>query len=379
MKIPPGRYRHFKGRDYEVIGAAQHSESEEMLVVYRPLYGGFRLMVRPQAMFMELVEHDGTSTPRFRFLGHMTTHKLTPHQWRQARAYLLHKARPLEAARYRFHFEAGSAGEVLATLAAYKNDDGGFGHALEPDLRTPASSALATSVAIQIMDEVRAPSSHPLVQGALAYLLASFDSATQRWRIIPPEAEDAPRAFWWMDAGLDDRFDYFWLNPRAELLGAFWQLAGPARVPWLASLTTRIVEEIEGHDKPVAGNDLLCALRLAATPALPDALRTRLLARLRQDVVASVETRPERWQQHGVRPLDVALTPDSAYAGLLAEPLQANLDFLIDSQGADGAWMPTWSWAPLDAVAWGKAAREWKGVLTLNALRALHDWGRVAR
>lgn len=379
MKIPPGRYRHFKGRDYEVIGVAQHSESEEMLVVYRPLYGSFRLMVRPQAMFLELVEHNGSRTPRFVFLGHMTMKKLTPQQWRHAREYLLHQARPLEAARYRFHFEAGSAGEVLAALAAYKNDDGGFGRALEPDLRTPASSALATSVAFQIMDEVRAPPSHPLVQGALAYLLASFDSATQRWRIIPPEADAAPRAFWWIDAGLEERFDHFWLNPRAELLGAFWQLAGPARVPWLAPLTARVVEGIEGHDNPLAGNDLLCVLRLAATPALPDALRTRLLARLRQDVVASVETRPEGWQEHGVRPLDVAPAPDTPYAGLLAESLQSNLDFLIDTQDADGAWMPTWSWASLDALAWGKAAREWKGILTLNALRALDAWGRVAR
>jgi hypothetical protein len=55
------------------------------------------------------------------------------------------------------------------------------------------------------------------------------------------------------------------------------------------------------------------------------------------------------------------------------------LDYLIDTQGSDGAWAPVWSWAPLDAVAWTKAEQEWKGVLTLAALRELDAWGRVAR
>ena len=52
----PGRYRHYKGKDYQVIGLARHSETEEPLVVYRTLYGDFDLWVRPLAMFNEVVE-----------------------------------------------------------------------------------------------------------------------------------------------------------------------------------------------------------------------------------------------------------------------------------------------------------------------------------
>lgn len=63
--IPPGRYRHFKGRDYEVLGVARHSETEAPLVVYRPLYGEGGLWVRPAAMWNELVERDGTRFQRF--------------------------------------------------------------------------------------------------------------------------------------------------------------------------------------------------------------------------------------------------------------------------------------------------------------------------
>jgi hypothetical protein len=69
MALRPGRYRHYKGKDYEVIGVARHSETEEELVVYRTLYGDFSLWVRPLAMFTEQVTRDGESHPRFTFVG----------------------------------------------------------------------------------------------------------------------------------------------------------------------------------------------------------------------------------------------------------------------------------------------------------------------
>jgi len=63
--ISPGKYRHYKGNDYEVIGLATHSETREPMVVYRPLYGEDALWVRPLAMFVEDVTVDGKQTPRF--------------------------------------------------------------------------------------------------------------------------------------------------------------------------------------------------------------------------------------------------------------------------------------------------------------------------
>ena len=63
--IEPGLYRHYKGNDYEVLGVATHSETDERVVVYRALYGEFGLWVRPLTMFEESVEIDGVVTPRF--------------------------------------------------------------------------------------------------------------------------------------------------------------------------------------------------------------------------------------------------------------------------------------------------------------------------
>lgn len=61
----PGRYRHYKGNEYEVIGVARHSETDERVVVYRPLYNDSGLWVRPLAMFVEDVTVNGERVPRF--------------------------------------------------------------------------------------------------------------------------------------------------------------------------------------------------------------------------------------------------------------------------------------------------------------------------
>lgn len=67
--IRPGKYRHFKGGEYEVLGVARHSETEEELVVYRALYGAGGLWVRPVSMWTETVERDGKRFARFTYIG----------------------------------------------------------------------------------------------------------------------------------------------------------------------------------------------------------------------------------------------------------------------------------------------------------------------
>ena len=67
--IRPGKYRHFKGGEYEVLGVARHSETEEELVVCRALYGAGGLWVRPVSMWTETVERDGKHFVRFTYIG----------------------------------------------------------------------------------------------------------------------------------------------------------------------------------------------------------------------------------------------------------------------------------------------------------------------
>jgi len=71
QSIKPGRYRHYKGQDYQVFYTARHSETEEWLVVYRCLYGDYSHWVRPYDMFVETATIDGKEQPRFEFIGAM--------------------------------------------------------------------------------------------------------------------------------------------------------------------------------------------------------------------------------------------------------------------------------------------------------------------
>ena len=144
--------------------------------------------------------------------------KLTRQPFDKARAFIFNHGRELDQQLFNYHFKAGSVGAVLTALAHYQNADGGFGHALEPDLRTAASSVVATSQAFYILREVDAPSNLPMVQSAVSYLLQSYDAQQQVWPIIPPEAEDAPHASHWTYKDAEQNFGNFLVNPRVATL-----------------------------------------------------------------------------------------------------------------------------------------------------------------
>ena len=71
MELKPGKYRHFKGKEYALLGIAKHSETLEPMVVYRALYGEGGLWVRPAEMWTEMVDRDGYIGSRFQYIGEL--------------------------------------------------------------------------------------------------------------------------------------------------------------------------------------------------------------------------------------------------------------------------------------------------------------------
>lgn len=137
--------------------------------------------------------------------------------YKKARSFVYRNARPLDFARWRYHFEGGSREEVLSTLAAYQNADGGFGHALEPDYWNPDSTPTATWAATNILREVglRDPT-HPIVQGILLYLDSGKDFVGGKWCTTVPGNNDHPHAVWWT---CNDKVGVPSNNPTASLCG----------------------------------------------------------------------------------------------------------------------------------------------------------------
>ena len=298
----------------------------------------------------------------------------------KAREFVMTQARPLEQALYRFRFEGGSKEAVLAALAQHQNPDGGFGHALEPDLRAPESSVLATLRAMHVLGALQIPADHPVFKQALAYLSASFDDAKGVWRIIPPTAGAHPHAPWWSQEPLEKVFGGFKVIPRAEVLAYLYgsNSAAFSRAQ-RHDLTRQVIETLESTpDAELAAGVEGCA-RLYESNGLPADLKERLHKRLVNLVPATVEQDPTKWKQYCLKPLWLVRTPHSPFAPLLADAVQRNLDYEIDDQSADGSWAPNWSWYGTYPETWPAAEKDWRGVLTIQTLETLRAFDRIER
>lgn len=211
--------------------------------------------------------------------------RLSREAFARARQFLKTAARPLERAMFEHLFEAGPADRVTVQLGRFQNEDGGFGQALEPDLRTPSSSALATGIGLRMLRELGCPAEHHMVRRAVQYLLATFDQETNVWRVAPLDTNAFPHAGWWHDddGSLARTFDGYVVIPRAEIVGLLHRYSALVQTGWLQDLTERTVADIEALDTLATGggDSLEYALSLAETEELPQQFRDRLARRLR--------------------------------------------------------------------------------------------------
>jgi hypothetical protein len=292
------------------------------------------------------------------------------------------QARALERALFVHRFEGVAVEDVLAELARFQNEDGGFGHALEPDMRTPSSSALATGIGLRMLRELGCPAEHPMVRQAVAYLLATYDEQAQVWPVVPPDANEYPHAPWWHDedGSLARLFDGFRIIPRAILVGSLNHYAALVETGWLdrvTEATVRYIETVEVLGEG-GGSDLEYAISLAEAEHLGSHYAARLLARIRAAIPAVVVRDPAQWDTYCITPLKAVPSPDALGADRIPDELQRNLDHLIARQTPEGIWEPTWSWGDAYPKVWPQAKVEWRGQLTLEALMQLEAFGRIA-
>lgn len=297
----------------------------------------------------------------------------------RARRFLTEHARPLERALFRFHFEDGPSDAVVDALHCFANPDGGFGHALEPDVRTPSSSALATALALRTLAAIEASADLPAVRRAVEWLVSTYDETSGTWRALPADANDHPHAPWWHDEAdsLARNFDGFRVIPRALIVGLLHRFGRHLDRAWLDAVTAATVDWIGRLDVlgGGGGSDLEYVIELAQAPSLPAGYRERLESRIRRAIPDAVAREPAQWRTYCVTPLRAVPTPDAIGAELIASELASYLDFLIEEQADDGSWAPTWTFEY--PAAWAQARTEWRGILTLGALRSLRAFGRI--
>ena len=296
---------------------------------------------------------------------------------KRARYYMANNARPLEKDRFRYHFDNGSAGEVITELKKYQNADGGFGNALESDLRALESSALGTSVAFQVLREVGKYEPDEMTTNAIRYLIDTFDDEKITWRIIPKTAESYPHAPWWMQEGREEQFNAFSLNPTAELLGYLVDY-GRDIVP--EDLIQKIQQNIMNHLAGLAEiemHDFLCCKRLYESKNIEAKVQEQLLVQLQRLLKTAVSLDSTEWERYSLRPIQAADKPDSPFYMALRDAVAENLDYEIKTFQPDGSWPQTFSWGDVFPEIQAEIQREWSGVFNLKKLLALKAYGRI--
>jgi hypothetical protein len=279
-----------------------------------------------------------------------------------AAQFVAASARVLDRRRFERLFGGGDARGVRAAVAAYRNDDGGFGHGLEPDGRTPASQPAAVEVALHILHEADAWDER-LVADACDWLERTAP-AEGGAVFVAPSIEGWPHAPWWRpEDGL----------PASPI--STGQIAGTLHArrvehPWLDRATEWMWSRMDRLDSP-GPYDLRGVLRFL--DHVPDRRRAdaaidragRIL--VDQGLVTLDPDAPG--EVHG--PLDYAPTPDLPTRRLFDRAtIDAHLDRLTAGQGEDGGWT-------FNFLAWSPAAElEWRGSVTVDALRILRAEGR---
>lgn len=272
-----------------------------------------------------------------------------------------------------FYFDEGSRAAVLEALASFQNPDGGFGHALEPDVRLDDSSVIATTMALQTLRKVGADGGHALVRGAVGYLLEHLDHEALAWSLVPEDVDRAPHAPWWNP---EEPPAAFTANPGAEVVGYFHEWAPLVPAALLAHLTEAAMEHLRGLDEAPM-HDLLCYESMRRSRGLPEGLRREMAGLMRPLVLRAVETDPAKWGSYCLKPLQVVDSPGSAYHADFREAVEVELDTLVDGRDPDGAWPVNWSWGPDGGEAWERSEREWRGAIAVDHLRTLRRFGRI--
>jgi len=277
--------------------------------------------------------------------------------------FLTAHARVLDRRVFQRLFCGGAAEPVRDAVAAYRNADGGFGHALEPDCRTAASQPATVEMALRIMDLADAWDER-LVRGAIDWL-GTVAPAEGGAAFALPSVSEGPHAPWWVPAEG---------HPASLVqtgqISALLYARGLAH-PWLDG-AARVMWSGIGQLSQPNGYEMFGVL--AFLEHVPDRARAEdALDRVGPLLLSSglVALGPEA-EGETFSPLDFAPLPGSIARRLFGAPtIEAHLDHLAGAQRDDGGWMFNWP-------AWSPAAEsDWRGFLTVDALRVLRANGRA--
>jgi len=293
-----------------------------------------------------------------------------------AQAYIHRHARPLDLARFRFHFEGGSREDVLRELAYYQNADGGFGHALEADSWNPASTPIQTWAATEILREIgHTDASHPIVRGILRYLTSGAEFNGHFYSMVTLENNDHPHAPWWSYAPCT----VFNPNPCAVVASAMIRCGTESQKRLGLKIAGDCFELLVGdgfcgdHDT-LNIQALVEQLSRIHSPLVSD----EVMKSMRRRILDNTCFDTGKYGEYYFTPLDFVSSPDSMWYDDVKHGIEQTFDYWLDSINEQGVWNPNFSWG-IDSDVSRQVTENWKGYITVKRAKILLSFGRIEK
>lgn len=304
----------------------------------------------------------------------------------EIRTWIYRNARPLDLAIWQWNFENGSREQVVRMLSFYQNEDGGFGHAVEPDSWNPNSSPYSTLIVIGLLRGMDVTDrSHPLVDGIFRYLESSSRGSEDGWMFSIPSNDEYAHAPWWTYSEASNALQNMGITAG---ICAFILRYGDRQSELYAramGYVDRILEHVShtgDFGEMGAGSLGILAMDIEAAGLSSRFDVSSVREMLPALINRTIERDPDKWELYTPRPSEFIWSPDSCYYPGNEAIVETELDYLIDTRTPGGVWNITWTWFDLgEAYPKEFAISEnwWKAFKAMEKLRFLGAFGRILR
>ncbi len=304
--------------------------------------------------------------------------KMTKTDYERIRNWIYRNARPVDLARWQYHFENGGKEKVLSALLAYQNEDGGFGHALEADSWNTDSSPIQTWTATEILKEIDfSDRQHKIIQQILNYLENCRDYKGGLWLAEIPSNNDYPHAPWWTYNESD--LEGWGYNPTAPLLGFILYFGNKEAVIYqkalksAADMTEKIlVKELsDKHEISCLINYLDYVKKAGLSIPGTDVLEEKL----KQAVSKTINPNTKEWAvTYTCKPSDYFDAPEGIFYNDNKELAEYECILLYETRNGDGVWDITWDWAGQYGKEFAVSEIWWKSNLIIKNMLYLRNF-----
>ena len=283
-------------------------------------------------------------------------------------------ARPLEQARYRYHFESGSKEDVANALRVYQNKDGGFGHGLEPDFNNPNSSPIASWVASKIIDDVGLSKDHQIVVNLIQYFKTTPHKNGWMFHYTIASNNEYAHAPWWT---YEENKAISGYNPTASILGFMFNYMD-LKDETYKEVIEMIEQAINDFIKKehVEMHELKCFNELYDYIYL-DVNVKKFEVALANMNLKTIEKDHQKWfDTYCAKPLQVISSKHSPGVEKMKDLINIELTEMIRGMNNNGYVDVVWSWSD-NHDDFMKAKKAWQGILTLDLLIKIKEFENI--